>query len=305
MPRCPACAESRWVHPAYLALGRLTKSLTGWHPYACQACGWQGWSRSRADEHEGETPLLPLLRHRLALAVQRLRQMTRRWSADAKEAATALARLVQQHMAGVMERLTRGRHVTIPGFATWLIAGLVIGLVAIVVGVVSSRETPSSEPRQRSTDVALRAAPASPPGQTVPDPNVHRPAETPSTPGRTAVVPASEKSPIEPSPSPDVPVMRSPAPLATSGRADRGVKAKPNRSEYRGSLVITSDPAGAVVAVDGRVIGPTPVMLKDVRVGSRVVRIESTGYEPWSAAARVAADKETRVNATLHRGSQR
>jgi len=58
------------------------------------------------------------------------------------------------------------------------------------------------------------------------------------------------------------------------------------------------------VVVDGQVIGSTPVVLKDVRAGSRVVRIESNGYQRWSAAARVVADKETKLNATLQRGSQ-
>jgi hypothetical protein len=58
------------------------------------------------------------------------------------------------------------------------------------------------------------------------------------------------------------------------------------------------------VTVDGRFIGNTPVVLKDVRAGSRVVRIQSFGYEAWSAATRVVADKETRVNATLQRASQ-
>jgi hypothetical protein len=59
-----------------------------------------------------------------------------------------------------------------------------------------------------------------------------------------------------------------------------------------------------MVTIDGQAIGTTPLVLKDVRAGSRVVRIESSGYEKWSAATRVVADKETRVNATLQRGSQ-
>jgi hypothetical protein len=69
-------------------------------------------------------------------------------------------------------------------------------------------------------------------------------------------------------------------------------------------LAIDSDPPGAVVSVDGRVVGSTPVLLKDVPAGSCVVRVESSGYELWSAAARVVANKETRVTATLQRGSK-
>jgi hypothetical protein len=54
-----------------------------------------------------------------------------------------------------------------------------------------------------------------------------------------------------------------------------------------------------VVTVDGRVVGATPLTLKVVKAGSRVVRIESEGYERWSFAARVVANKVTQVVATL------
>lgn len=73
---------------------------------------------------------------------------------------------------------------------------------------------------------------------------------------------------------------------------------------YRGSLAIDSDPSGAVVSLDGRVVGSTPILLEDVPAGSRVVRVESSGYERWSAAIRVVANQRTRVNATLQAGSE-
>ena len=63
--------------------------------------------------------------------------------------------------------------------------------------------------------------------------------------------------------------------------------------------MIKSEPLGAVVTVDGKVVGATPLMLKVVPAGSRVVRIESDGYERWSFAARVVANKVTQVVATL------
>jgi serine acetyltransferase len=56
--------------------------------------------------------------------------------------------------------------------------------------------------------------------------------------------------------------------------------------------------------VDGRVVGATPIVLKDVPAGSHVVRVESNSYQLWSAAARVVADQQTRVIATLQRGSK-
>jgi hypothetical protein len=72
---------------------------------------------------------------------------------------------------------------------------------------------------------------------------------------------------------------------------------------YRGSLAIDSDPQGARVSVDGQFVGSTPIVLKDLPAGSCVVRVESDGYELWSAAARVVADRQSRVSATLQRGS--
>jgi hypothetical protein len=90
-------------------------------------------------------------------------------------------------------------------------------------------------------------------------------------------------------------VVQFPAPAARS--------TSPALSRYRGSLAIRSEPLGAVVSVDGHVVGSTPILLKAVPAGSRVVRIESQGYERWSSAARVAANQETLIVATLQRES--
>ena len=86
-------------------------------------------------------------------------------------------------------------------------------------------------------------------------------------------------------------------------RASVTAPPSPALPRYHGSLVIRSEPLGALVSVDGRVVGPTPLLLKGIRAGSRVVRIESQGYERWSSAARVVANQETAVVATLQRGS--
>jgi hypothetical protein len=85
---------------------------------------------------------------------------------------------------------------------------------------------------------------------------------------------------------------------ATTAR--RGSTAVPR---FHGSLAVDSDPAGALVSVDGRVVGATPLLLKAVPAGSRVVRIESDGFERWSFAARVVANQQVRVVANLQRGA--
>jgi hypothetical protein len=48
-------------------------------------------------------------------------------------------------------------------------------------------------------------------------------------------------------------------------------------------------------------VGSTPVVLRDLPVGSRVVRLEADGYQPWSTVVRVIANQQTRVSATLDR----
>jgi len=109
-----------------------------------------------------------------------------------------------------------------------------------------------------------------------------------------------------------------PAQIAVSDALDRGesTAAAPRRASnvrreaaadetpsmpFKGSLVLYSGPPGARAFVDGRPVGSTPVILADLPVGSRVVRLEAEGYQTWSAAIRVIANQQTRVTATLYR----
>src|SRR5262245_8582153 len=68
---------------------------------------------------------------------------------------------------------------------------------------------------------------------------------------------------------------------------------------YVGALTVDSEPAGSAVFVDREFVGQTPLELTGLRVGSRVVRIERDGYDRWTTAVLVAADKHTRVSAQL------
>jgi hypothetical protein len=90
-------------------------------------------------------------------------------------------------------------------------------------------------------------------------------------------------------------------PSASAVGAGVAASTAPALPRFHGSLTIRSEPRGARVLVDGQVVGVTPILLKGVRAGSRVVRIESEGYERWSSAARVVANQETAIVATLHR----
>jgi hypothetical protein len=69
--------------------------------------------------------------------------------------------------------------------------------------------------------------------------------------------------------------------------------------QFRGSLIVNSRPSGALVFVNGRSVGQTPLVLRNERAGSRAVRVALDGYEPWSAAVRIVADTEARLTAEL------
>jgi hypothetical protein len=75
--------------------------------------------------------------------------------------------------------------------------------------------------------------------------------------------------------------------------------ASPKLAKYRGSLAVNSAPKGARVLVNGVPVGTTPLLLKDVPVGSRVVRLELDGYERWSSAVRVVANQRVLASVDL------
>ena len=64
-------------------------------------------------------------------------------------------------------------------------------------------------------------------------------------------------------------------------------------------LQVDSRPAGAQVWLDGRPAGVTPLLLPNVSVGTHSVRIELTGYRPWTASVSVVAGERARVAASL------
>jgi hypothetical protein len=70
---------------------------------------------------------------------------------------------------------------------------------------------------------------------------------------------------------------------------------------FRGQLSVDSRPAGARVFLDGKLVGKTPLALPDVGIGSHVVRLDMTGYRPWSSSVQVAAGSTARVTGSLER----
>ena len=117
---------------------------------------------------------------------------------------------------------------------------------------------------------------------------------TPSTSvpaGAVAVVPASSSAPV-------VAVRTVRTHTSTAGPAQPKTPSSP-ASGYRGVLALSSSPAGAEVTVNGQVVGVTPVVLKDLPVGSRALVVRRDGYSPWSTSVRIVADQQTTVQAQL------
>ena len=72
-----------------------------------------------------------------------------------------------------------------------------------------------------------------------------------------------------------------------------------SRQIFVGTLSITSVPSGALVSINGKGAGVTPLRLPRQRAGSLAVQIAQDGFERWSAAVRVPADQLTQVTARL------
>jgi hypothetical protein len=91
---------------------------------------------------------------------------------------------------------------------------------------------------------------------------------------------------------------------ATTGESSQVPTTPPTRtdtSRFRGSLTLTSIPSQALVTINGRRSGQTPLVLRNLPIGSRAVQLKVDGYELWSRSVIVAANRDTRVSATLLR----
>ena len=108
--------------------------------------------------------------------------------------------------------------------------------------------------------------------------------------------PRHEVSTVAPVASPVVPIV---PPVLRSSRGPRPPTSPARRQEFIGTLTVESEPSGAAVFIDRQSVGQTPLSVAGRRAGSHVVWIERQGYRRWTAAVRVAADKVTRISASL------
>jgi hypothetical protein len=120
----------------------------------------------------------------------------------------------------------------------------------------------------------------------VPAPSVHA---TPAS-GRFARVAASRRTAAV-TPTPRV-KGRDPRPADT-------------RSSAVGTLQVGSEPSGAEVFVNGVPKGRTPLTLRGLPPGSRVVRLDMPGYARWSWSVAVVANKRTPLTVKLQPATRR
>jgi PEGA domain/Protein kinase domain len=92
-----------------------------------------------------------------------------------------------------------------------------------------------------------------------------------------------------------------PAPAPSQPAASPRPQAEPPASSFTGSIFVDSRPRGAKVSIDGRQVGVTPLRVPEVRIGTRIVRLELPDHRIWSSTARVQAGQEARITGSLER----
>jgi hypothetical protein len=95
------------------------------------------------------------------------------------------------------------------------------------------------------------------------------------------------------------------APLAATTKSHKPIlqpaatRAIAAASSFVGSLVVTSEPEGAEVSLNGVAQGRTPLTISNLSSGSRVVSLSLPGYERWSWSVAVVANRQTPVSVKL------
>jgi hypothetical protein len=67
----------------------------------------------------------------------------------------------------------------------------------------------------------------------------------------------------------------------------------------RGALTVDSVPQGARLSLDGRPVGSTPIVLRNVPAGTHLVRLEADGYQVWAWTAQVVAHQQRTLTVRL------
>jgi hypothetical protein len=71
------------------------------------------------------------------------------------------------------------------------------------------------------------------------------------------------------------------------------------------TLLVESTPAGAHIRIDGRDLGVTPLLVRQLRPGTHRLELRLAGYRPWSSSVSVAAGDHRTLTAPLERDTSR
>jgi tetratricopeptide (TPR) repeat protein len=81
--------------------------------------------------------------------------------------------------------------------------------------------------------------------------------------------------------------------------AFRAQVAKSRQSEFRGTVIVKTRPAGARVFLDGEQQGYTPHTIQTVPVGKHLVRVERPGFRPYGELIEISPEQELEVETEL------
>lgn len=132
------------------------------------------------------------------------------------------------------------------------------------------------------------------------------PAASAATPGRAAATGSAGTEAARTAADRGASTPRSSARSATPPVASRSTSANrrgPAAAPARGRVIVQSEPSGAMVLIDGRLSGETPLSVDDVPLGSHTLQIARPGYAPETRQVTLSAEAPVRnVRVELERG---
>ena len=175
------------------------------------------------------------------------------------------------------------RHQITATLSTVAAGGILLIMWQLWTRPPAERPTPQPAPAAASPEVGPKT-PASAPEYVGPNSGSANTAAA-NTAAPTAAAPTAPSTILSPPvPAPTLPVA---APAATS-TADAAI-----------SLIVTSDPAGARVTVDGIGRGTTPVTIRFLTPGERTIRVIKDGYASEERSVRITDGRPTSVHVPL------
>ena len=257
--RCPSCSSERMYRRRVPWFARLAKRFTTRRPYMCPSCGWRGW----------RTPLL-----------------------DPSDHVPAQSELSDAHS----KRPELSRSDVIRWSAVFAL-GLVVGAFVVWRVSQSALETSSGEGTPVTASRAAQPNPPTPPSTESSEAQGTIGRVSKAEPAHRSVPPGAQRGRVPPASSRVVAstIERRSAvrnqPAAERSEDVARASATAAAALARGTLMVNSVPPGARVSLDGRVVGSTPLVLKDVPAGTHLVRLEADGYQVWAWTARVVANQ--------------